>query len=155
MKLSKKQLWKEAQATRKSELKEMAKELKIINGQVRIAMSEMSYKIKQYNIESNKSNTGIKYNCLSTVYNEYVKALHLQWGLQAKQLRLRQEYRCKHIIYCLYNGTPMEEIERSKNMGRYQQDTYKYSKEIQQAQKEQKEFRDKRNNWLNLMKIAV
>ena len=105
--------WKSNQAKRKSELKGMAKEIKKLKPIFKDSQRNVSRTLDTFNVEQSTRTKDMKYNpsVLSMVRSFWRDALGVMWEHQYRLWSLQVEYRRKHIIYCLYNGTPIEKIE--------------------------------------------
>lgn len=112
MKLTK-ELWKEEQAARKAELKEIAKEIKTLKPIFKDSQRNLTRTQQHYNLERNVSHRSAKYDSsiISMVKDIYIKALYQMWEHQTRLRKLRSDFRILHLEYCLYNGTPLDKIE--------------------------------------------
>ena len=144
--------WKIDQAERKAELKSLTKELKAIKPAVKQAQRDCHSKLEEYNLQfapkttrSADGKTRIFNNDMITfIRSEYIKKLHEMWKLQGQMLSMRQKFRGRHIIYCLYNGTKLEDIEQKTNKWDNPITLHGFQDEVRMAQYQQRLYEEKK-----------
>jgi len=153
MKLTK-ELWKAGQAERKAELKELAQEIKALKPIVKDNQREHSYSRTELGI------TGYMSDMPDTAITEidrdkYLECLRKLWHNQNGLRDAQIEYRRKHIIYSLYNGKTLEQIEPNRNEDKWDNDIGDHDLEIRKASNYQVMWAVERNKRLSEMAIAV
>ena len=132
--------WKEDQATRKAELKELAKEIKALKPIFKESQRDVSRNLDNYNVEENaRTKRTMMYSpaVLGMVKDLHTKSLLKMWDHQTKLGELQRRYRFNHIIYCLYNGTPIDKIEPTHDETHYNWLVIKDAPEYRAAQNAQ------------------
>lgn len=97
----------------KPELERLSKDIKSIKSHVKHLHREYERLKRYYNVDPNISFDDICYckGIISPVRDELLSALDEISKAQHKKYMITVAYRATHIIYSLYNGTPMEKIE--------------------------------------------
>lgn len=109
-----KEEWKAAQAERKVELKKLRLEAKYYKNELVKCQQELATVMTRYNIQNYNRTNYIRYDntLLRQVRQSLISAQQLVSMVQEKNDNIRKEIRFKHMIYCLYNGTPLHKIEK-------------------------------------------
>lgn len=149
--------FKEEQALRKAELKKLAKEIKRLKPIFKESQRRLTETLDNYNIEQYERRKGLKYNpnILSMVKDVYYKSVDDMRSINDKLYTTRSDYRCLHIIYSLYNGKTIEQIEPNHNDYHYRLDTYRISNEIKKAQSDVINYRAEREKMLILKQAVI
>lgn len=127
------------QEGRKQILKGLANDIRAMKAEIKKNYKELKSYMEFNGITSNDHNV-IRLRP-SHIRDGYYKILWRIAGLQGKLYEFRQKARCLHIIYCLYNGTPLEKIEPKHNVDRFEWDTSRYHNDIKAAQRFQEEYK--------------
>lgn len=136
---------KQNRKIRKLQLDAIAREIKIIKNEIKSDNRKMDGIVKEYQDLHKMTITdgAQKYtHDLENLRKEWgITRIHCALTLYPRYRKLRRQYRCLHIIYCLYGGTPIEQIEPRFDHEKYTQDTIEYIDDISLAYDYQKMYK--------------
>jgi len=136
---------KQNREIRKLQLDGIAYEIKSLKNEIKSANRKMEDLMKTYKDLHKMEFTdgGKKYtHDIENTKKEWVATkYHCALSIHPRYNALRRLYRCLHIVYCLYGGTPIERIEPRFDNTKYVKDTINHTDEIDMAYSFQKMYK--------------
>jgi hypothetical protein len=128
---------KQNREIRKLQLGDISQEIKGLKKQIKEYNRRLDEVMKDYKLlhktvftDGGKSYT----HQLENLRKDWTNTrFHCAMVLQPQYRELRRKYRCLHVVYCLYGGTQMCDIEPNCNPRKWMKDTIGYGDEISMA----------------------